>query len=326
MTKTSNLNSRRGTERGRPEPQTFRVAIAQFAPVYLDKAASLARAIQIVQDAKKRGAELVAFGETWLPGYPAWLDVCPNVALWEHIPTKQVFARLRQNSVTIPGPEIAALCEAAGDLKINVVMGVNERVEAGPGNGTLYNSVLPITSEAKLANHHRKLVPTHAERLVWGNGDGRGLSSVETKNRRIGGLICWEHWMPLARMAMHNSGEHLHIAVWPTVHELHQLCSRHYAFEGRCFVLAVGLMMPTRDLPSELQDDTNMQKGRDWLERGGSAIIAPDTRYIVEPIYDREELIVIDLNLSEIDQELLTLDVSGHYSRPDVFTFHTKTQ
>jgi len=326
MTKTSNLNSRRGTERGRPEPQTFRVAIAQFAPVYLDKAASLARAIQIVQDAKKRGAELVAFGETWLPGYPAWLDGCPNVALWEHIPTKQVFARLRQNSVTIPGPEIAALCEAAGDLKINVVMGVNERVEAGPGNGTLYNSVLPITSEAKLANHHRKLVPTHAERLVWGNGDGRGLSSVETKNRRIGGLICWEHWMPLARMAMHNSGEHLHIAVWPTVHELHQLCSRHYAFEGRCFVLAVGLMMPTRDLPSELQDDTNMQKGRDWLERGGSAIIAPDTRYIVEPIYDREELIVIDLNLSEIDQELLTLDVSGHYSRPDVFTFHTKTQ
>ncbi len=326
MTKTSNLNSRRGTERGRPEPQTFRVAIARFAPVYLDKAASLARAIQIVQDAKKRGAELVAFGETWLPGYPAWLDVCPNVALWEHIPTKQVFARLRQNSVTIPGPEIAALCEAAGDLKINVVMGVNERVEAGPGNGTLYNSVLPITSEAKLANHHRKLVPTHAERLVWGNGDGRGLSSVETKNRRIGGLICWEHWMPLARMAMHNSGEHLHIAVWPTVHELHQLCSRHYAFEGRCFVLAVGLMMPTRDLPSELQDDTNMQKGRDWLERGGSAIIAPDTRYIVEPIYDREELIVIDLNLSEIDQELLTLDVSGHYSRPDVFTFHTKTQ
>ncbi len=259
MTKTRNLKSKGGPERGRLDAQNFRVAIAQFAPVYLDRAASLARAIRIVQDAKRRGAELVAFGETWLPGYPAWLDICPNVALWEHLPTKQVFARLRQNSVTIPGPEIAALCEAAGDLKINVVIGVNERVEAGPGNGTLYNSLLTITSEAKLANHHRKLVPTHTERLIWGNGDGRGLSSVKTKNGRIGGLICWEHWMPLARMAMHNSGEHIHVAVWPTVHELHQLCSRHYAFEGRCFVLAVGLMMRVRDLPAELQAGKGMQ-------------------------------------------------------------------
>jgi nitrilase len=327
MTKTRNLKSKGGPERGRLDAQNFRVAIAQFAPVYLDRAASLARAIRIVQDAKRRGAELVAFGETWLPGYPAWLDICPNVALWEHLPTKQVFARLRQNSVTIPGPEIAALCEAAGDLKINVVLGVNERVEAGPGNGTLYNSLLTITSEAKLANHHRKLVPTHTERLIWGNGDGRGLSSVKTKNGRIGGLICWEHWMPLARMAMHNSGEHIHVAVWPTVHELHQLCSRHYAFEGRCFVLAVGLMMRVRDLPAELQAGKGMQnRTGDWLERGGSAIIGPDTRYIVEPVYDREELIVADLNLNEIDQEFLTLDVSGHYSRPDVFTFDTKAQ
>ncbi len=325
MTRARNIKRQNDPKRGRSEPRTFRVAIAQFAPVYLDKAGSLARALQIVQDAKKRGAELVAFGETWLPGYPAWLDVCPNVALWEHLPTKQVFARLRQNSITIPGPEVAALSAAANDLKISIVMGINERVESGPGNGTLYNSLLTITPEAKLANHHRKLVPTYTERLVWGNGDGRGLSSVETKNRRIGGLICWEHWMPLARMAMHNSGEAIHIAVWPTVHGLHQLCSRHYAFEGRCFVLTVGLMMPTRDLPSELRADTEAQKqSGEWLERGGSAIIAPDTRYIVEPVYDREELIIADLNLNEIDQEFLTLDVSGHYSRPDVFTFDTK--
>jgi predicted amidohydrolase len=326
MTKTLNLSSqKRGHEHGRSESQTLTVAIAQFAPVYLDKTASLARALQLVQDAKKRGAELVAFGETWLPGYPVWLDVCSNVALWDHLPTKRVFARLRQNSVTVPGPEIAALCEAAGDLKIGVVIGVNERVEAGPGNGTLYNSLLTITPDAKLGNHHRKLVPTYTERVVWGNGDGRGLSSVRTRNERVGGLICWEHWMPLARMAMHNSGEHIHVAVWPTVHELHQLCSRHYAFEGRCFVLAVGLMMPTCDLPSELRDDTNPQiPTGEWLERGGSAIIAPSTRYIVEPIYDREELIIADLNLSEIDQEFLTLDVSGHYARPDVFTFETK--
>ena len=327
MKTTHNLKSNRGSKRTQSESQPFRVAIAQFAPVYLEKAASLAKAIQLIQDARKQGADLVAFGETWLPGYPVWHDVCPNVALWDHPPTKHVFARLRQNSITVPGSEVAALCELAGDLKISIVIGVNERVEAGPGNGTLYNSLLTITSEAKLANHHRKLVPTYTERLLWGNGDGRGLSSVETKNGRVGGLICWEHWMPLARMAMHNSGEHIHIAVWPTVHELHQLCSRHYAFEGRCFVLAVGLMMPARDLPYELQAGANTQnQSGEWLERGGSAIIAPNTRYIVEPVYDREELIIADLNLSEIDQEFLTLDVSGHYARPDVFAFETKVK
>jgi nitrilase len=148
MTKPRKLKAKSGRQSDRIETRDFRVAIAQFAPVYLDKAASVLRAIEIIQDAKKRGAELVAFGETWLPGYPAWLDVCPNIALWEHPATKQVFARLRQNSVTVPGPEIAALCEAAGDLKIDIVMGVNERAEAGPGNGTLYNSLLTISSEA----------------------------------------------------------------------------------------------------------------------------------------------------------------------------------
>src|ERR1700735_3717288 len=301
MTKPSKLKAKSVSQRDRIETRDFRVAIAQFAPVYLDKAASVLRAIRIIQDAKKRGAELVAFGETWLPGYPVWLDVCPNVALWEHPATKQVFARLRQNSVTVPGPEIGALCEAAGDLKIDIVMGVNERVEAGPGNGTLYNSLLMISSEAKLANHHRKLVPTCTERVVWGHGDGRELSAVKTKSACIGGLISWEHWMPLARMTMHNSGEYIHLAVWPTVHDLHQLCSRHYAFEGRCFVLAVGLMMPARDLPTELKSASEIQSQiGDWLERGGSAIIGPDTRYVVEPVFDRAGPIDAVVHLNEI--------------------------
>jgi|SRR5271156_1990335 len=301
--------------------RNFRVAIAQFAPVYLEKAASVAKAVRLVREAKKRGAQLVAFGETWLPGYPAWLDVSPKVAFWDHAPTKRVFARLRENSVTVPGPEILALQKAARDLGINVVIGVNERVDAGPGNGTLYNSILTITSEGELANHHRKLVPTFTERMVWGSGDGGGLTTIES-GARIGGLICWEHWMPLARMALHNAGEQVHVALWPTAHELHQLCSRHYAFEGRCFVLAVGLMMPISDIPEEFHsEDTVTNQAGKWVERGGSAIIAPDTRYVVEPVYDREELIVADLDLSEIDQAVMTLDVSGHYARPDVFQF-----
>jgi nitrilase len=302
-----------------------RVAIAQSAPVYLNKQASLAKALDLIQQAAKRGAQLVAFGETWLPGYPAWLDVCPGAALWESASAKDVFSRLRANSIVVPGEEVNALREVARDLKIAIVIGVNERVDSGPGNGTLYNSLLTISEDGQLGNHHRKLVPTYTERLVWGNGDGRGLEAVPTSAGRVGGLICWEHWMPLARMAMHNSGEHIHVAVWPTVHELHQLASRHYAFEGRCFVLAVGLMMPAEDLPLEFREELILSLGEgQWIERGGSAIIGPDSRYVLDPVFDREELLVADLDLTQIDREMMTLDVSGHYARPDIFRFEKK--
>jgi len=307
------------------ESKRVRVAIAQSAPVYLDKRGSLEKAFDLIQQAAKRDVQVVAFGETWLPGYPAWLDVCPGAALWENASAKDVFARLRCNSVTVPGEEVSALSEAARDLEITIVIGVNERVDAGAGNGTLYNSLLTISQDGRLRNHHRKLVPTYTERLVWGNGDGRGLEAVHTSAGRVGGLICWEHWMPLARMAMHNSGEHIHVAVWPTVHELHQLASRHYAFEGRCFVLAVGLMMPAEDLPRELHSGiTSQPHDGQWVESGGSAIIGPDSNYIVQPVFNREELIVADLDFKQIDREVMTFDVSGHYARPDLFRFEKK--
>ena len=305
--------------------QHVTVAIAQSAPTYLDKRASLAKALDLIQQAAKQDARLVAFGETWLPGYPAWLDVCPGAALWQDSSTKDVFARLRNNSINVPGEEVNLLSEAARDLKIAIVIGVNERVDSGPGNGTLYNSLLTISDDGQLKNHHRKLVPTYTERLVWGNGDGRGLEAAPTSVGRVGGLICWEHWMPLARMAMHNSGEHIHVAVWPTVHELHQLASRHYAFEGRCFVLAVGLMMPASDLPRELHDSATFRAASgQWIERGGSAIIGPNAQYVLNPVFDREELLVSDLDLAQIDREMMTFDVSGHYARPDLFRFEKK--
>ncbi|MCI0355288.1 MAG: carbon-nitrogen hydrolase family protein, partial [Acidobacteria bacterium] len=191
------------------KPRTVRVAAIQVAPVYLDLAASVRKATHLMEQAARKGAKVVAFGETWLPGYPAWLDYCPDAALWNHPPVKQVFARLRENSVTVPGKEVAALARTARKLGVTVVMGVNERVDSGPGNGTLYNTLLTITPDGRVANRHRKLVPTYTERMVWGQGDGSGLEAAETPGGRVGGLICWEHWMPLARQAMHNSGEHI---------------------------------------------------------------------------------------------------------------------
>ena len=148
------------------QPNTIRVAISQSAPVYHNKQASLARALDIIRQAAGSGAQLVAFGETWFPGYPVWLDICPTAALWNHKPTKRVFAELRQNSVSLQGPEIKALADAAGDLGIGVVIGINERVDEGPGQGTLYNSLLTFSPSGRLANHHPKLMPTFTERMV----------------------------------------------------------------------------------------------------------------------------------------------------------------
>src|SRR5258708_32694257 len=188
--------------------ELFRVAIVQNSPVFLDLDASLAKAIRLAEEAAKRQAGLIAFGEAWLPGYPAWLDYCSDVALWDHRPSKNVFAKLRQNSLTVPGRETEALAQVAGDLKVTLVIGANERVETGPGNGTLYNTLLTFTADGQLANHHCKLIPTYTERLVWGEGDGRGLRSVSMPEGRVGGLFLWDHCLQLERQAMHLVGVH----------------------------------------------------------------------------------------------------------------------
>lgn len=297
------------------------VGIIQAKPVFNNLQASLEKAVGLIAEVARKGAKLVAFGETWLAGYPAWLDHSPHAALWNHEPTKRVYALMRQNSIVVPSRATEILAEAARANKITVVIGANERVEKGIGNGTLYNSLLTFDETGKLANHHRKLIPTYTERIVHGNGDGDGLHSVETSAGRVGGLVCWEHWMPLARQAMHNSGEHIHVAVYPTVHEMHQIASRQYAFEGRCFVLAVGLIMPFADLPSELFQVIEANKNS-FVLRGGSCIIAPDGSFVVEPVFDEETILTAEIDLTRIDEEKMTLDVSGHYQRSDVFDFN----
>ena len=292
--------------------------MAQASPAYPDAQGSLAKALARVAEAAAAGARLVCLGETFLPGYPVWLDVCEGAALWGHPPVKEVFAELRANSMAVPGPETTALAEAAAKYRIGIVIGVQERVNDGPGHGTLYNTLLFFDEEGLLVNHHRKLIPTYSERMVWGYGDAAGLRCARIHGVNVGGLICWEHWMPLARQHMHNQAEQIHIAVWPTVHEMHQIASRHYAFEGRCFVLAAGQILRASVLPVELPS-AQKQDPESFTERGGSAIIAPDGRYLAGPVFEEEAVLCADLDLGEIDRECMTLDVSGHYSRPDVF-------
>jgi predicted amidohydrolase len=166
--------------------------------------------------------------------------------------------------------------------------------------------------------------------MVWGHGDAHGLKAVSARvgdiDARVGGLICWEHWMPLTRQALHESGEEIHAAVWPTVHEMHQVASRHYAFEGRCFVLAAGSLMRASALPTELETHPGKVVSADqWVLRGGSAVIGPDGAYLAGPVYDEPALLVADLDLSRVAEERFTLDVAGHYARPDLFEFRVSS-
>ena len=273
-------------------------------------------------EAAATGARLVVFPETWIPGYPAWLDVCRDAALWNHPPVKQAFRQMAENSVVVAGESGRALGEIARDARVTLVIGVGERVERGPGRGTLFNSLLTYGPDGALLNHHRKLVPTYTERMVWGTGDADGLAPAETEVGRVGGLVCWEHWMPLARQALHQAGEDIHVAAWPTAIESHQIASRQYAFEGRCYVLAAGALMRASALPPELEPHPDRVASPDaWLLRGGSAIIGPDGTYIREPVYEQAVTLYAELDLARVREESMTLDVAGHYHRPDLFDF-----
>lgn len=274
--------------------------------------------------AAAQGARLIVFPETWIPGYPAWLDLCRDAALWDHAPVREVFSRLAENSVAVPGPEFERLANTAREAQATLVLGISERVARGPGRGTLYNSLLTIDQDGRLLNHHRKMMPTYTERLVWGAGDVEGLRAVDTPAGRVGALVCWEHWMPLARQALHESGEDVHVAVWPTVHEMHQVASRQYAFEGRCYVLASGALMRANRLPHELETHPGrVSDAEQWVLRGGSAIIGPDGSYVCGPVFDEETILLADLDLRQNRAESMTLDVTGHYHRPELFDFRT---
>ncbi|MEM6523688.1 MAG: carbon-nitrogen hydrolase family protein [Bacteroidota bacterium] len=296
----------------------IKVAIAQYASAHLDLSKSMKRLEEIVDEAKSKSVKLLVFGETWLSGYPAWLDNCPNVANWDAEPTKEAYLKLRKSSIEVGGAETNKIAQLAKEAGMTIVIGANEIVKKGKAGGTVYNALLTFNEKGKLSNHHRKLVPTYTEKMIYGHGDGHGLQAVDTIAGRVGGLVCWEHWMPLTRQALHDTDEDIHVAVWPTVHERHQIASRQYAFEGRCFVLAAGQLLRMKDYPTHLTLPKNAFPD-ELVLRGGSCIINPRGEYIVEPLFESEGLVMAELDLDERTKEQMTLDTSGHYQRHDVF-------
>ncbi len=291
------------------------VAVAQATPAVLDLAGCIAKACEWIAEAGKRGARVIAFPETWAPVYPLWCDA-GTFGKWAHEPSKKLQARLARNSLVIPSKETEQVCRAARAAKCAVVLGANEL----GGTGSLYNALLFVSAEGQILGRHRKLVPTFGERLVWGYGDAAGLRAYEMhESARLGGLICWEHWMPLSRQVLHAEGEQIHVAAWPHAGEMHQLASRHYAFEGRAFVLVAASYLPKAAMPADFELASDFAGAGEVLLDGGSAVIAPDASYVVEPLYGREELITAEIDLERVAQEKLALDVAGHYSRPDLF-------
>ena len=300
------------------------VAVVQQPPVFLNKDESLKKARTLIDEAADRGAQIITFPETWLPGYPVWLDSSPKAALWGYAPAKALYQLLVENSLRIP-EDLFTLQEKAQKTETYIIFGAHEL-----SGCTLYNTMIFIDRSGKFSIH-RKVMPTYTERLVWGRGDGSTLKVMPTEYGNIGGLICWEHWMPLARAAMHAQMENVHIAQWPSVRELHQIASRHYAFEGQCFVIAAGCYLTKKDVIEGFNTlNSKDNQAFELLEaipgeettvllNGGSAIIKPTTGYVEGPVFDKSCIIYADINLDLIREGHLFLDTDGHYSRPDIF-------
>lgn len=301
---------------------SVKVALVQEPPVFLNLKESLKRFKTLSGECAENGAKIIVFPETWLPGYPIWLDDAPNAGLWDYPPAKRLYKYLFENSIELPGNELELLIETARKTESCIIIGVNER-----DGGTLYNTTIYITPAGEFKSH-RKLTPTYTERLVWGMGDGSTLHTIESPYGTIGGLICWEHWLPLARAAMHAKGEAIHTAQYPTVHERHQIASRHYAFEGQCFVLASGCVLSKKDALEGFESLENDDKEvlallesmrNEALQKGGSAVISPDISYVAEPVFGKKDTVFSEIDLGLLRQGNLLIDTDGHYSRPDVF-------
>ena len=312
----------------------YSVAVVQHPPVFLNLSESIVLASKYIQEAASKGSKLIVFPETWLPGYPVWLDYAPNAGLWDHPPAKTLFKILFENSIVIGDDHFKNLQNAAIENNCLVVMGAHERL-----GRTLYNTIFYFKSDGSF-DLHRKLMPTYTERLIWGMGDGSTLPVIEDDSIRIGGLVCWEHWMPMVRAAMHQLGEHVHIAQWPMVKDLHQIASRQYAFEAQCYVIAAGCTLTKGEMLNGINSAIKKDSDKAALEliesipvkpdafvlKGGSAIINPDTSYLKEPLQQENGIITAELDIAKLSEGNLFLDTNGHYSRPDIFQLTVDTR
>ncbi len=313
--------------------ESVRVAAVQAAPVFMDREKTVEKACRLIGEADAGGANLVVFSETFIPTYPAYYTGVPSAELMDYN------IALQDNSIVIPGDETVALGEAARQAGVYVVIGCNE-LDERPGSRTLYNTMLFIGRDGSVLGRHRKLMPTYNERLYWGLGDGSDLRVYETDIGMLGGLICWEHHIVLARAAVIQMGVELHVAVWPGTWRggakaveadpvMGGSCDlqpviRAHAFEAGAFVISVSGLLREEDMPqrwSHLKDSPKMNYS--WAV-GGSAIVAPSGNFLVEPKFDEETILYADCQANAIKAAKALFDAIGHYARPDIFRLEMK--
>jgi len=299
------------------DPGNLKVSLAQISPVWLDRAATLEKVEDYIRQAAGQGSQLIAFGEALVPGYPFWPELT-NGAVFESGLQKDLFAHYSSQAVDIDAGDLQMVCDVAGQHSIAVYLGCIERA-ADRGGQSLYASLVYIEASGRIGSIHRKLCPTYEERLVWSSGDGHGLQVHDLQGFRVGGLNCWENWMPLPRAALYAQGENVHVAVWPGSLRNTVDITRFIARESRSYVLSVSGLMHADSMGDAFPHASEVKAvASGWLADGGSCIAGPDGEWLLEPQVETEGLFSADLDLNMIRRERQNFDPAGHYSRPDV--------
>jgi nitrilase len=300
----------------------FQLAVVQEPPVLLELEASIDRATEQIEALAAEGAKLIVFPETHLPGYPSWvwrLRPGGDMALM-----KDIHERLVANSVDLEADGLAPIRQAAADGDVTVVCGINE-LDGRHSRTTLYNTVVTIGADGRLLNRHRKLVPTNPERMVWGRGDGSGLRVVDTPVGRIGSLICWENYMPLARFALYSQGIDLYIAPTWDCGDAWLASLRHIAREAGCWVVGCATAIQARDVPADFPGREQVfPNDDDWLCSGDSAVVSPGGNFVAGPRHRERGVLWAHCDIAEVVAGRRSLDVAGHYHRPDVFRLEVR--
>ncbi len=294
----------------------MKIALAQIAPVWFDRERTLAKVCESVSDAANAGALIVGFGEALVPGYPFWIEYS-NITAFDSAFHKAFHATYINQAVCIERGDLAAVCDTARANKISVYLGIIER-PADRGE-SLYASLVYIDRSGIIRSVHRKLMPTYDERMTWSIGDGNGLRTHELGEFTVGGLNCWENWMPLARTALYAQGEDLHFAVWPGSKRNTNDITRFIALESRSFVASVSGLMRKSDLNGDLPGiERLVENAPEFLANGGSCVAAPNGEWVTEPFCNEERLLIAEIDHARVREERQNFDPTGHYSRPDV--------
>ncbi|KAA3665088.1 MAG: carbon-nitrogen hydrolase family protein [Chloroflexi bacterium] len=300
-----------------PNQDEIKVGIAQIAPVWLNRTQTTSKIVDYVAQAGSAGCQLIAFGEALLPGYPFWIELT-NGAQFNSPVQKEIHAHYMDQAVNIEAGHLQSICDTVKQHQISTYLGCIERA-SNRGGHSLYASLVYINAQGIIQSVHRKLMPTYEERLTWSPGDGHGLRTHKLGTFTIGGLNCWENWMPLPRAALYAQGEDVHVAVWPGGEHNTNDITQFIAKEARSFVISASGLMRKIDFPADTPHlDLILADCPDQLANGGSAIAAPDGKWVVEPVVGEEKLITATINHKQVRAERQNFDPVGHYSRPDV--------